>query len=107
MSLRQHWEPSLRTAQGLLQRYPKAAFLSTLAVLIIPRAWRNYKAYLALGPGGVPYNPFGWLIALAATAVSHETLSTAMYNAEARVGTGYLEEDGPIPERRGDRSVQS
>lgn len=105
MSLRQHLEPTLHTAHGLIQRYPKSALLSTLAVLTIPRAWRNYKAYLALGPGGVPYNPFGWLISLAATAISHETLSTRMYNAEAQAGEGYLEEGGHIPERRGDRPM--
>jgi hypothetical protein len=41
-----------------------AVGIGTLASLIIGRAaWKDYELFLSYGPGGVPYNPLGWLVA--------------------------------------------
>ena len=56
---------------------------------LTPLAYRDYKLFLSYGPGGVPYNAFGWLITrLVLGPMTSETLSIDVYerSEERRVG---------------------
>ena len=68
----------------------------------IPRIARNYREYLAVGPGGLPYNLAGWFIAILMKPLSRDTIDTAVYDAKPNT-TSWLEDPGSIPERRGTR----
>jgi hypothetical protein len=69
---------------GLFQLHSRAtALVVTLLVVslgLVPRAYHDYKIFLSYGPGGIPYNVFGWLVATVFLGpMRTETLSTAMY----------------------------
>ncbi|KAM0281449.1 hypothetical protein ACHAQH_003478, partial [Verticillium albo-atrum] len=42
----------------------KGAVAAAAIILGLGTAWavKDYNAYLALGPGGPPYNIFGWIV---------------------------------------------
>ena len=44
--------------------------------------YSNYRAYMALGPGGLPYNATGWLIATCLKPFGRETKSVEMYELD-------------------------
>jgi len=45
-------------------QYYSVLAVGTLTSFIIGRvAWKDYQLFLSYGPGGPPYNPFGWLVA--------------------------------------------
>ncbi|GJE92835.1 hypothetical protein PsYK624_089930 [Phanerochaete sordida] len=69
-------------AAGLRQR-PGAALAA--AALGLSALWlrRNYAQFLALGPGGLPYNARGWLVALLLKLFARETTSTGEYARDA------------------------
>ena len=61
------------------------ATISTASLFtLVPLAYRDYKLFMSYGPGGVPYNVFGWLLA---TVVLHpmtsEMFSTNVYDGQA------------------------
>ncbi|KAF2712572.1 hypothetical protein K504DRAFT_372262 [Pleomassaria siparia CBS 279.74] len=62
----------------------RAAAVSTLSVLgiavLVPLAIQDYRIYLSYGPGGLPYNIKGWLIANTLRLLSQEQLSTRIYS---------------------------
>lgn len=80
--------------------------LSSFAVttfLLYPWANQNYHEYLALGPGGVPYNILGWAFVTALKPIEGETLSTGMYDRDSDK-SGWLckgDGEGEIPLRKG------
>ncbi|KAK0368418.1 hypothetical protein CLIM01_14226 [Colletotrichum limetticola] len=48
---------------SLRNRSTLPTLLTTLATpLLLWAAYRDYRAYIALGPGGVPHNALGWLL---------------------------------------------
>ncbi|EPQ54233.1 hypothetical protein GLOTRDRAFT_94567 [Gloeophyllum trabeum ATCC 11539] len=63
---------------------------------------RNYQAYLSLGPGGLPLNPWGWLISTLVKPLGRETLSTTEYDG-ADSFESCLGESSSIPYRSGPR----
>lgn len=40
----------------------KTPLLTLLLLPLFPLAYHDYRGWLALGPGGLPHNPLGWLI---------------------------------------------
>jgi hypothetical protein len=64
----------------IFQSHP-AAILSTLGfAILLPLAINDYRIYLSYGPGGLPYNVKGWLIACTLRVISGEQHSTAPYD---------------------------
>lgn len=80
-----------------------AAIVSSTAVLGISIPWfiSNFRAFKALGPGGIPYNFRGWLLALFYKPFCLETKGTSVYDLDANKET-WLDAN-VIPERRGAR----
>jgi hypothetical protein len=73
----------------------RAAALSTIAIaVLIPFAVNDYHVYLSYGPGGLPYNVKGWLIANAMRLFSREQLSTRVYNDPKLL---FADEPGLLP----------
>lgn len=63
-------EKALGTYGLLLTQYQRrsraaigVAFAIPIILTLVPRAYRDYKIFMSYGPGGVPYNVFGWLFA--------------------------------------------
>lgn len=86
-----------------LQRHSRH-LLITDAVLgfIIPRIISNYHAYLAVGPGGLPYNVFGWIHALCFKPFARDKFSTEQYDQDGNKES-FLDHSELVKERRGDR----
>ncbi|KAK3215337.1 hypothetical protein GRF29_19g2929602 [Pseudopithomyces chartarum] len=62
-------------------RFHPVATLSAIGVsVLIPIAIRDYRTYLSYGPGGLPYNVFGWLLANTLRIYSREQLSPKPYD---------------------------
>ena len=55
--------------------------------------YSNYRAYIALGPGGLPYNATGWLIATFLKPFGRETKSVGMYELDPDKDS-FLDADG-------------
>ncbi|KAA1476220.1 hypothetical protein DENSPDRAFT_843118 [Dentipellis sp. KUC8613] len=53
-----------------------------LAVLVSIPIYKNYRAYMNSGPGGLPHNALGWLKATSLKPFGHEQISTEMYDAD-------------------------
>ncbi|KAL1888229.1 hypothetical protein Sste5346_009703 [Sporothrix stenoceras] len=82
---------------------------------IVPAAVRSYRGYLALGPGGIPYNVWGWLYqGLGQPFAVRDPRSTtdfekpksevlARYGGSARAQKSYLDIDTTLPAREGSR----
>lgn len=79
--------------------------LTTLsALVIVPLAIQDYFTNLSYGPGGLPYNAFGWLITNTLRLLSREQpLSHPYHNVTRLLGNqhGYPPHD--FPQRRGSR----
>jgi len=78
----------------------KAGRRVALAAAVLAAGWvvRDYRGWLALGTGGLPHTPRGWLTmaVLRARAWRVDPLDTTAF-----VGTGHL--TGPLPNRPGRR----
>ncbi|WOO83677.1 uncharacterized protein LOC62_05G007197 [Vanrija pseudolonga] len=61
--------------------------LALLPLVLVPLllAARAYRGYLALGPGGLPNNVFGWALQASLRPFARETKSTAVYEADGTV----------------------
>lgn len=54
--------------------------LALSSVTMIAKAYSNYQRWLAMGPGGVPYNTFGWAIQSTSHVITNKDLySTGIY----------------------------
>ncbi|ATY61315.1 phospholipase carboxylesterase [Cordyceps militaris] len=82
--------------------------LGLAAIPIISHIVRSYRGFLALGPGGLPYNFLGWSMqAIAQPLARHDTRESRPF-ADPRIfghyaphgRTAYLED---VPARRGER----
>ncbi|CAK7241677.1 MAG: hypothetical protein STHCBS139747_003145 [Sporothrix thermara] len=93
-----------------------AASISVVSALaLLPAAVRSYRGYLAMGPGGIPYNVWGWLLqGLAQPFALRDPRDTrafekpaphvvARYGGSARAQRSYLDIDTTLPARRGPR----
>ncbi|KAL2867556.1 uncharacterized protein BJX67DRAFT_387793 [Aspergillus lucknowensis] len=80
-----------------------AALPAAVVALFIPSAYRDYQSFLALGPGGPPYNLLGWLLVkLVFNPFSREMFRTEIYERKIDAGeTSSLLED--LPKRQGER----
>lgn len=64
-------------------RYPTSSSLLFVLLLTSPWLYDNYLEFLAVGPGGMPYNARGWLMALFFKMFERDTLSTREYDRDA------------------------
>lgn len=53
--------PYIQTTLSYLTSH-KTPLLTLLLLPLLPLAYLDYQGWLALGPGGLPHNPLGWLI---------------------------------------------
>jgi hypothetical protein len=68
---------------GQHTKYRRGPALAAIAaVIIVPIAIRDYLIFLSYGPGGLPYNPIGWLMTNLMRLLSREQLSTRPYSDE-------------------------
>lgn len=82
--------------------------LGLAAIPVISHIIRSYRGYLALGPGGLPYNFLGWSIQAIAQPFARHDVRESHPFADPRITEGFvphgrtsfLEE---IPARRGQR----
>ncbi|THG97956.1 hypothetical protein EW026_g4158 [Hermanssonia centrifuga] len=87
-----------------IRRHPRLFTLASLLGLSSPWLRNNYREFKALGPGGLPYNVCGWLIALAFKPFGRETTSTDEYDRDLNKASWISEEERErFPERRGSR----
>ncbi|CAK7207621.1 hypothetical protein SEUCBS139899_010431 [Sporothrix eucalyptigena] len=101
-----HTRPALFTAASV-------SVVSALALL--PSAVRSYRGYLAIGPGGIPHNIWGWLFqGIAQPFALRDPLNTltfekptpqvlARYGGSARAQRSYLDIDTTLSAREGPR----
>ncbi|KJR81363.1 uncharacterized protein SPSK_01232 [Sporothrix schenckii 1099-18] len=93
-----------------------AASASLVGVLLLlPPAYRSYRGYLALGPGGISHNVWGWLYqGMGQLFALRDPRSTsdfekpspaviARYGGSARAQKSYLDIDTTLPARQGPR----
>ncbi len=82
----------------------RTAALAAIAVAALAGAWarRDYLAWLALGEGGLPANPKGWLITSYLRLRKADPIATAVYDAQIHT-PGAAAHLGPLPGRRGPR----
>lgn len=84
-------------------------------LLLVPPAVRSYRGYLALGPGGIPHNLWGWMFQGIGQAFAvRDPRGTAdfekpdpevlaRYGGSARAQKSYLDIDTTLPARQGPR----
>ncbi|KAL5041304.1 hypothetical protein BDW71DRAFT_212284 [Aspergillus fruticulosus] len=96
---------SLRPRSYTRLQLLSVALQATIIALLIPAAYRDYEAYLALGPGGPPYNVVGWLcVKLFINPFKREMFGTRIYDRKIAAGdaSGFLGEQ-KLPQRKGER----
>ncbi|OAL49813.1 hypothetical protein IQ07DRAFT_599951 [Pyrenochaeta sp. DS3sAY3a] len=64
----------------LFSRHRGATLAALGLAVITPFAIRDYLTYLSYGPGGLPYNAFGWLMSHSFRVLTREQLSTGAYD---------------------------
>lgn len=73
-----------------------------LLLALISWAWSDYRRWLALGPGGVPYNVRGWAQVTWMRLGARDPFDMSLF--QGRIGTGDdLAVLGTLPIRAGDR----
>ncbi|KAF8556213.1 hypothetical protein OG21DRAFT_1506837 [Imleria badia] len=90
---------------SFLQRHSSLLTIGVILGFVIRRSISNYHAYIAMGPGGLPYNIYGWLLSLCFKPFAREKLSTEQYDQDGNKETFLDHEE--IKERRGDRPKMS
>lgn len=93
-----------------LRRHPlltAAAFIGFSAATI--PAYQDYQLYRSYGPGGPPYNAFGWFMSrFLMTPFSQEMFSIEMYQQRINQGetTTFIHlPDGKLPRRKGETPI--
>ncbi|EXJ91615.1 hypothetical protein A1O3_00163 [Capronia epimyces CBS 606.96] len=66
-------------------------------------AWTDYKIYLGYGPGGMPYNVFGWLLTNTLRALSIDMLDVRKFDTDPDQRTWLRDDRGPTAPRAGPR----
>ncbi|KIJ57873.1 hypothetical protein HYDPIDRAFT_120246 [Hydnomerulius pinastri MD-312] len=85
-----------------IQSHPRAVAAALVVSALVPWVIGNYRAFIALGKGGLPSNPIGYSIAMIAKPFGKETTSTSCYDKDEDKST-WLQDPQSIPERRGER----
>lgn len=71
-----------------VENVPIFGLFATVSYIAISRCYLNYQAWLAMGPGGMPYNIFGWAIqSTIGLFLSNDLLSTKVYTDSKTVET--------------------
>lgn len=98
-----HIDALAQHAPAAVRRRP-GAFAAAAAVVGLSSLWlrRNYRAFMALGPGGLPYGVRGWLMALVLRLFARATTSTGEYDRDADKST-WLDDRAALPPRTGPR----
>ncbi|KAL3496112.1 hypothetical protein BJX62DRAFT_232621 [Aspergillus germanicus] len=99
---------ALLESRALLSSHPRARYIlaavpAAILALLIPSAYRDYQSYLALGPGGPPYNALGWLgVKLVFNPFKRDMFGTEVYDRKIALGerSGFLMD---LPVREGQR----
>lgn len=78
----------------------RRVFAAGLGVAALGWAATDYRRWRALGPGGVPGNPLGWLVVTWLRLRKRDPLDTGGYPGPRAVGAQL---SGPLPARRGTR----
>src|SRR5580693_4644031 len=84
----------------------RTAALAAVAVTALAGTWarRDYRAWLALGEGGLPANPKGWLTTSYLRLRKADPITTKVYDAQ--IGApGDVPHLGPLPSRPGPRPM--
>lgn len=92
--------------QALMPRRNQAYWMAGTALGLSITSWvvQDYREYLSLGPGGLPYNFFGWTI----VTVLLRPLGLSKQQAVSTTGypsNGSHEAVRALPERQGSRPV--
>lgn len=91
---------SLTSSLAIVLSSPLLCQQLYLLALLIPSMKRDYQAFLDLGEGGLPYNPFGWVIARLLGLLGRETKSIDIYDKHPEK-RAWL--SNPLPQRDGPR----
>ncbi|KAI0784337.1 hypothetical protein C8Q75DRAFT_736212 [Abortiporus biennis] len=86
-------------------RRPLLTAFAAVSLVSTPWLYNNYLHFLEIGPGALPYNVFGWLIALALRPFARNTKTVDGYVRKGEDEKGFLE--GGFKERRGGRPKMS
>ncbi|KAL0931230.1 uncharacterized protein CTRU02_213965 [Colletotrichum truncatum] len=98
-------ESSLIALTNQLTRRPVVSSLSAaLAATVLAWAVRDYRDYIALGPGGVPHNFAGWLMVTLGIRPFALSKSSATWTGDYPE-KGYHEDMKALPERKGERAA--
>ncbi|OAA67491.1 hypothetical protein ISF_03667 [Cordyceps fumosorosea ARSEF 2679] len=99
--------------QFITDFFQRRPFLATSAVGLslaaVAHVVRSYRGFLALGPGGLPYNFLGWAIQAAAQPIARRDTRESRPFADPRVFARYAPHgrtsflDGEVSARRGER----
>ncbi|KAJ4355979.1 uncharacterized protein N0V89_004004 [Didymosphaeria variabile] len=85
---------NLEQLQRLLRSHRATIFSAAGAAVLLSFAIRDYHLYLSYGPGGLPYNAFGWLLANTLRVFSREQLSPKPYDDKK---LPFADESGYLP----------
>ncbi|KAJ0304456.1 hypothetical protein COL5a_001104 [Colletotrichum fioriniae] len=92
---------------SLRNRSTLPTLLTTLATpFLLWVAYRDYRAYIALGPGGVPHNALGWLLVTLGLRPFALSKSSATWTGDYP-NHGSHAEIRELPERKGERAELS
>ena len=94
--------------QLLYRRNPRVFTIVATSLFLLPVPWliRNYNAFIALEPGGLPHNVWGWLISTLVKPLSKETLSIKEYDLDPNKDT-WLRQYGTLPKKERRRPTLS
>jgi len=115
-TVQRSWHSLLEYIQRLTRAHPLLSTLAAGVPLTLALTWpalrASYKGYIALGPGGMPHNVFGWVAqGLLLPFALKDTQDTAVFS-NPRVVKEYAPHgtrsffdplDGPLPVREGPR----
>ena len=101
MSVVRSAQHAIKPILTLANKHPRLLIVTAFATISTPWLYGNYRAFIDLGPGGLPYNVFGWLAALSLKLVARETKSTEEYVKDGSQERWLKDED--VKQREGDR----
>ncbi|GKT46879.1 uncharacterized protein ColSpa_07060 [Colletotrichum spaethianum] len=87
----------------LFRRPVLSAILTSVSTTILVWAVRDYRAYIALGPGGVPHNFGGWLLVTLGIRPFALSKASATYTGDYP-DDGAHDEIKELPQRKGGRA---
>ncbi|KAF9893813.1 hypothetical protein FE257_009983 [Aspergillus nanangensis] len=79
------------------------AITVTLLAVTLPRVYNDYCIFMSYGPGGIPYNPLGWLAAnVIIRPFAQEPFSTTVYEQKIQAGNtiGFLSDEKVAAHKR-------